>query len=388
MATVIQFRRGSRTYMAGEGSQVILQEGEPFLEYPDTGIDTPGSKMKIGDGISRYCDLPYFENNSSSGGSSKTSDIIKKKYLISNSSWSSSPDSDGYYEYTLNLKPQLDMSFAPNIYIANADDNKFPAETEEQQYNYIKYASLITSNRLILYADQKPSLSFYIYVEGILENILSEAEFLELLNNNIYNSSYIGSKVVIKNDHWKNSNNNIWVIADVSHDPSQPNSYDLILENCLISGYMSESDNPSWRTSDIRNRLNHEYYNAFSSDIKSHMLRMNYQYDGTTYNDDYIIIPSAIEVGATDLGDYAVEEGSMYPIFTSSSLRTPNDSRIKVYGDGSDLFDGAQGWWLRTKKHDSSSVQDTDWFHVGADGAVAFYSSSNRDFVIPVMRLH
>ncbi len=45
MANVFQVRRGSQSYMAGEGSQIVLQEGEIFLEYPDTGIDTDGSKL-------------------------------------------------------------------------------------------------------------------------------------------------------------------------------------------------------------------------------------------------------------------------------------------------------------------------------------------------------
>ncbi len=65
MPTIIQFRRGSHTYMSGEGSQLVLLEGEPFLEYPDAGIGIEGSKLKIGDGVSKYCDLPYLVDTSS-----------------------------------------------------------------------------------------------------------------------------------------------------------------------------------------------------------------------------------------------------------------------------------------------------------------------------------
>jgi hypothetical protein len=48
--------------MNGEGSQLVLLEGEPFLEYPDAGINTPGSRLKVGDGRTKYCDLPYLES--------------------------------------------------------------------------------------------------------------------------------------------------------------------------------------------------------------------------------------------------------------------------------------------------------------------------------------
>ncbi len=53
----IRPRRGTLTAWSLENP--ILEEGEMALEVPDTGIGTGISKMKIGDGIHRYTELPY-----------------------------------------------------------------------------------------------------------------------------------------------------------------------------------------------------------------------------------------------------------------------------------------------------------------------------------------
>lgn len=82
MSTIVQFRRGSHTYMSGEGSQLVLEEGEAFLEYPDAGINTPGSKIKIGDGVSKYCDLPYFSSDTDSGILERIA-FLEENYAVS-----------------------------------------------------------------------------------------------------------------------------------------------------------------------------------------------------------------------------------------------------------------------------------------------------------------
>lgn len=53
-------RRGQQDTMATEKRGIILLEGEFFVEYPNTGPGKPGTyRIKIGDGKSRYMDLPY-----------------------------------------------------------------------------------------------------------------------------------------------------------------------------------------------------------------------------------------------------------------------------------------------------------------------------------------
>lgn len=100
------------------------------------------------------------------GGSSDPYDGRKTRYTISSSNWSSSPNSDGYYTYSLTLNPVLNTSFAPNVYIAGSGDSVQPTATELAQYSYLKRCNHTASNTLVLYADTKPTSTFYVYVEG------------------------------------------------------------------------------------------------------------------------------------------------------------------------------------------------------------------------------
>ncbi len=60
MPDIIKFHRGSSTYMnSSAGANIILAEGEIFVEYPDSGLASEGTKLKIGDGINTYATLPY-----------------------------------------------------------------------------------------------------------------------------------------------------------------------------------------------------------------------------------------------------------------------------------------------------------------------------------------
>lgn len=53
----IRPRRGSLYEF--ESVNPILAEGEMALEVPDAGVGTGLSRFKIGDGVTRYKDLPY-----------------------------------------------------------------------------------------------------------------------------------------------------------------------------------------------------------------------------------------------------------------------------------------------------------------------------------------
>ena len=57
---VFKPHRGSKSKMTtGEGKNIILQEGEFFVEYPDAGPGSGTCKIKIGDGVTAYSSLPY-----------------------------------------------------------------------------------------------------------------------------------------------------------------------------------------------------------------------------------------------------------------------------------------------------------------------------------------
>ena len=57
--SVFKPRRGKKSTMNGTKKNIVLQNGEFFLEAPDTGVGTGHSKIKMGDGVRAYKDLPY-----------------------------------------------------------------------------------------------------------------------------------------------------------------------------------------------------------------------------------------------------------------------------------------------------------------------------------------
>lgn len=60
MALTFRPRRGKKATMAsGEKADIILASGEIFVEYPNTGVGTGFVQFKIGDGTTKYSDLPY-----------------------------------------------------------------------------------------------------------------------------------------------------------------------------------------------------------------------------------------------------------------------------------------------------------------------------------------
>lgn len=123
----------------------------------------------------------------SGGGSSDPYDGRKTRYTISSSNWSSSPNSDGYYTYSLTLTNPLTTSTSPNVYIAGASDSTQPTATESTMFSYVKRCNLSSSTTLVLYATTKPTSTFYVFVGaeggGAVEN----------LSNNIIASSLIAT---------------------------------------------------------------------------------------------------------------------------------------------------------------------------------------------------
>lgn len=121
-----------------------------------SGSSTAGnlSKLQIGNDI---YDVP-------SGGSSDPYDGRKIRYTINASNWSSSPNSDGYYTYSLTLTNPLTTSTSPNVYIAGASDSTQPTATEQTMFSYVKRCNLSSSTTLVLYASTKPTSTFYVFV--------------------------------------------------------------------------------------------------------------------------------------------------------------------------------------------------------------------------------
>lgn len=50
-------KKAAEELLSGE---TVLKYGEVFFEVPDTGVGTGAGKIKMGDGVHDYADLPYF----------------------------------------------------------------------------------------------------------------------------------------------------------------------------------------------------------------------------------------------------------------------------------------------------------------------------------------
>ena len=171
-------------------------------------------------------------------------------------------------------------------------------------------------------------------------HIATEENFIQLLEHEVYDRKYIGYGVTLSNS--AAYNNGVWIIADVDHDSEntgQTNCYDLINRDCVVpDSFYGQSYN--YRNSYVRTWLLSTFYPGFSSDFKARTNNIKYQYMGTWYNDDNMVIPSFIEVNGTTgttSTNYRSDDGNTpYPIFTD------NNSRIKKYENS------AVYWWTRS----------------------------------------
>lgn len=204
-------------------------------------------------------------------------------------------------------------------------------------------------------------------------HIATEANFIAFLaaGGKYDDKSLVGYKVQLGNS--VDYNNGLWVIADINHNTDQPNTYDLIPQDCFYSRTFSSSTQ-YWRSSDVRTYLNGTFYNGFSENFKSHMSNIIYDSNGSTYNDDKVILPSFTEInGTTGTASTAfVVEGTAYPIFTD------NASRVKEYSGT------AQLWWTRSR---STSGSTFVWL-VRAYGDMDAMGYGGSRYLAPVIRVH
>lgn len=205
-------------------------------------------------------------------------------------------------------------------------------------------------------------------------HIATEANFIAFLEagGKYDDKSLVGYKVQLGNSI--GYNNGLWVIADVGHHADQPNTYDLIPQDCFYSRSFDSSGSQYWRNCNVRTWLNDTFYNGFSNDFKSHMNNITYDSNGNTYNDDKVILPSFTEVnGGTGSSEtYYVVEGTAYPIFTD------NNSRIKNYNGT------AQTWWTRSRRTNNSNWV---WIVYYTNGRLYGTSCYDSYYLAPILRV-
>ena len=336
----IRLHRGPKTKMtSGTGKNLVLQRGELFVEYPDAGIGSASSKLKVGDGVSAYSSLPYITDDSEPVETVKIC-MCKVRYLINATNWSNSVDSNGYYTYTLTLTTDIDPRYSPSIDVTGENDTTFATSTAKEAFSLLGDLSLIDVDSLILYAKTKPEVDFYIFVEGkefdysIFDlyfdpetHTATEEDFIRFLDLGLYTKRAIGYKTVLSsNTPAYEYRNGTWIISDVNHDynnTGQYGCYDLINEYGFLKAF--DANNHNWRDSDIRTWLNNTFYNGFSNEFKNRVMNIKYKSEDSWYNDDKIILLSFTEVNgdSSSIGsaeDFIIE-GTPYPVFTNDDSR-------------------------------------------------------------------
>jgi len=213
-------------------------------------------------------------------------------------------------------------------------------------------------------------------------HVATETDFIKLLEHGVYDSKYIGYKVQLSNS--VDYNNGLWVIADVNHDninTGQSNCYDLISEDSFHKAAFSNSSPYSgWRSSTARTWLNNTFYPGFSTEFKNHILNPKYKSQSTWYTDDYVILPSKVEVNG-ETGNSTDNEGVAYPIFTGTAGTGENSSR-KKHPAGSTSYVGY--WWLRSR-----TPSDSNYFYevYGGDGSIGSAHYEWTYLLAPLLRV-
>lgn len=133
-------------------------------DLPSAVIGNPEESATAGNLTKLQIGSDIFDVPSGGGGSSDPYDGRKTRYTISSSNWSSSPNSDGYYTYSLTLTNPLTTNTSPNVYIAGSTDSTQPTATESTMFRYVKRCNLSSSTTLVLYASTKPTSTFYVFV--------------------------------------------------------------------------------------------------------------------------------------------------------------------------------------------------------------------------------
>lgn len=119
--------------------------------------------------------------------------LTKNRYTISTNNWSISPDSSGYYTYTVTLTTELNANYSPNIYVSGSGDDVYPSATDKTMFSLIKRANLSTGTTLVLYAETVPTSDFYMYVEGEMKDASSSSGSIDKTSYTVSSGNWSSS---------------------------------------------------------------------------------------------------------------------------------------------------------------------------------------------------
>lgn len=309
----------------------ILAEGEIVVEVPESGVGTGLSKFKIGDGISKYNELPYaFDGASASsiiGGGVEQFNLITLR--------------TGTTQEWETIDPVLELGEP----VFDSTKNSIKIGDGVHKWTELEY---IGGNENFDFGDEgyiepvDPTEIINQYFDPTTRTA-TEANFIAFLERGLYTPLVKGYKVQLSNS--VGYNNGTWIIVDVNHDPNQPNTYDLMNADIFNKmDFTAAISNNIWRDSTIRTWLNNTFYTGFSSTFKNHINTIRYESNGSVYEDDRIIIPSATELNITvdssgTEGVDFVREGYVYSAFNNRASRIK-----KVFNTNN-----ADSYWTRSR---------------------------------------
>lgn len=170
-------------------------------------------------------------------------------------------------------------------------------------------------------------------------------------------------------------NNVTYIIADVNHDAAntgQTNTFDIIAMQLLTNNNDTSYNTQVYRDSRTRTWLNNTYYNSLNNNLKEYIVKIKYNSYGVYYDDDYITIPSTIEIGENRGND----SGVAYPNYGGRCKALYNSS----YPDRLYPEDSAYNWFTRTY-----SSMDY-YFYVNTGGSVSNSWYGNSFYYSPIIR--
>ena len=154
-------------FEVGNGTSTS-SKSNAFEVYSDGKIscDNGSSKFQFtqSGGADGYYDASGTFHAFGSGGSGNTK--VKTLYGLYASSWSSAPNSDGFYTAQVTLNPTLNPDVTPDILLAGSSASAQPTNTYRTMFSYVE-RGYMSGSTLTLYAKTKPTSLFKFWVEGV-----------------------------------------------------------------------------------------------------------------------------------------------------------------------------------------------------------------------------
>ena len=410
MSKILKLRRGTVSTMSGAKKNTVLAAGEIFAECPSTGIGTGAGKLKMGDGVTTYENLPYFleaanlntsavnvTSNSQTTVANALNDVstgntlptmigaLKRAVSLIDSTITTQFDENDSTHNTLGYRvASLEDYTGKNDTTLNsitsrvgALETSFPAgcntivsavTAKGQTPASNSPSDIATAISNISTGPDLSILSKSSYTENEFLNKVSVADWFD---NNIHNV-FIGKKVRLTHS----TKSVDWWIIGANHDGT---TYTFDLWSS-VSMYDSQQfgSSQTYSSSTVRTTINN-MVTGFSSAVQGRMQTMSVLSNGSTLNDKVKIL-SLTEMGITTGNYHPGTEGNTYSNYFTSGRSTEQTyaDLIRYNSSGS-----AVHYWTRSRNTNNASFV---WIVVNG-GYVGNNGYGNSYSLLPAIRI-